>query len=211
MTKQNQDNEILDGVFADRGDSGFTVPAKIANHPRLECVSYKNDACPCYIVKNSNYPVTLWVDHKDPAKRENEGMIRFGLMVAQGTSAQRDDMSTETEVDGILKRMFELADRMWTDGFGEQLEKLRPKGFEFCPSGSIGMFLKSNHGGWCMWATPNWNEAGKISIDVRDDERGVRLGDFPELEFRMTGDDKDDAKRYIALLDEQAKKLEGMI
>jgi hypothetical protein len=79
-------------TYRDEFPADYTVPASIANDPRLDDMSWHNDVCPSFTMKGyedggpAGLPdVRLWVNH--PVRDSREFVEQPRLMVTDGERA----------------------------------------------------------------------------------------------------------------------------
>ena len=88
------------GKWTEEFGPEFDVPKEILAHPRMEDMSWHNDASPSFGASKGEpgdlsdpyVEVRLWVDHPDPDKREYPGSKRFSVFV-QSESQEVGDPS----------------------------------------------------------------------------------------------------------------------
>lgn len=85
----------------EKGDD-YAVPDVIDQHPKLEDVSWHNDACPSFrpkgIEDHEECNIRLWVQHPDPTRRETDG----GRYLVGGANDDAPDVYSGDDVAAAI-------------------------------------------------------------------------------------------------------------
>lgn len=75
----------------------FKLGFNLADYPFLIDQSYSNDMCPSFYFKSNSTYYILWVDHENPAEREDENNHRYTIFEAENLG---DDDFPELQTKG---------------------------------------------------------------------------------------------------------------
>lgn len=81
--------------FPDFGELDVTLP------PSFDDFSWHNDVCPCFMRDN----LMIWIDFKDPARREFTDALRFSLWLVNSDGEYIETICHTDNYEEILKHI----------------------------------------------------------------------------------------------------------